>query len=114
MTRNQLGKRMGLSAKSTIAALEQGEAEDTVTLASLRKAAEALDCVLVYALAPKASLEDMVRQRAEAVARERFAHVRHTMRLENQALEPDKLAAEQQQMAEDLIRTSPRRLWDGV
>ena len=32
-------------------ALEKGEVDETVTLASLRRAAEALDCQLVYVMA---------------------------------------------------------------
>jgi transcriptional regulator with XRE-family HTH domain len=45
--------------------LENAEAEDRITLKSLRTAAAALGCELVYALVPKMdSLEQLVEQRA--------------------------------------------------
>ncbi|HWZ46145.1 MAG TPA: hypothetical protein VNW97_21920, partial [Candidatus Saccharimonadales bacterium] len=44
--------------------LENAEAEDRITLKSLRAAADALGCDLVYALVPKAdSLQHLVEQR---------------------------------------------------
>lgn len=69
---------MGL-AQSTIIALEKGEAAGTVTLNTLREAAEALNSQLVYALAPRTSLTDMVQQRGRALARKKLARVRHTL-----------------------------------
>src|SRR5277367_4969500 len=63
MTTGQFAKRLGV-AQPRVAVLERAEANDVVTLKSLRQAAEALDCVLVYALVPKAPLQDMVQQRA--------------------------------------------------
>lgn len=84
ITSRQLAARMGL-AQSTIIALEKGEAAGTVTLNTMREAAEALNCQLVYALAPRTSLTDMVQQRARALAKKKLARVRHTMRLEGQA-----------------------------
>src|ERR1700686_4464838 len=45
--------------------LEKAEAEDRITLKSLRGAANALGCDLVYALVPKAnSFQDLVEERA--------------------------------------------------
>ena len=44
-----LARRMGTSRQLPLQ-LEKGEAEDRITLRSLRAVAEALDCDLVYAL----------------------------------------------------------------
>lgn len=64
--------------------LEKSEAADTIQLKTLRRAAEALDCTLVYALVPNTSLDAMVKARAREIALRDLGHVLHTMRLEAQ------------------------------
>jgi predicted DNA-binding mobile mystery protein A len=67
--------------------LEKAEAEDRITLKSLRTAANALGCDLVYALVPRAhTLRALVEQRARAQAKERVLGVEHSMALEDQAV----------------------------
>ncbi|MBK8840867.1 MAG: helix-turn-helix domain-containing protein [Hyphomonadaceae bacterium] len=56
MTTAQLAARMGV-AQPRITELEKREAGRVVTLQSLERAAEALDCRLVYILVPNDSLE---------------------------------------------------------
>src|SRR3954447_21113055 len=78
MTTRQLAERLG-KAQSTVVDLEKGEVADTVTLASLRQAAEALQCSLVYALVPRRPLEEMVREQAAQIVDRQLAPVHHTM-----------------------------------
>ena len=67
--------------------LEKAEAEDRITLKSLRAAAQALGCELVYALVPKAdTLQDLVKERARAQAKKHVLGVEHSMALEDQAV----------------------------
>src|ERR1700732_3803625 len=67
--------------------LEKAEAEDRITLKSLRAAAHALGCELVYALVPKAdTLQDLVEERARAQAKKHVLGVEHSMALEDQAV----------------------------
>ena len=51
MTAAQLANRMGIS-QSTLTAMEKAEARGAIQLSSLRRAAEAMNCTLVYALVP--------------------------------------------------------------
>jgi predicted DNA-binding mobile mystery protein A len=95
-----------------VVALEQGEVDETVTLASLRRAAEAMDCQLVYAMVPKRPLIDMIRERAETKADEQIAGVNHTMRLENQALTADDQRRQREILIDQLLRGNLSRLWD--
>lgn len=111
MGSTQLAKRLGV-VPSRITALEKAEAHGSLTLKTLREAAEAMDCMLVYVLVPKAPLEDILRARAEARAEQELARIHHTMSLENQALSPTELAAERERMIEQLMHGSLRRLWD--
>jgi predicted DNA-binding mobile mystery protein A len=67
--------------------LEKAEAEDAITLKSLRAVATALDCDLVYALVPKAgTMEDLIENRARAQAKKNVLGVEHSMALEDQAV----------------------------
>lgn len=111
MTTGQLAKRIGVD-QSRITKLEQAEVEGSVTLKTLRQAAEGLGCTLVYAFVPNPSLEELVRARAAEIADRELARVDHTMRLENQALTPRDLKQERERLVTVLLTGNPRRLWD--
>ena len=81
----ELARRLGTSRQLPLQ-LEKSEAEDRITLKSLRAAAAALDCDLVYALVPRAGkLEAAIENRARAEATRRVVRVEHSMALEDQA-----------------------------
>jgi predicted DNA-binding mobile mystery protein A len=74
-------------APSLVVSLERSEAEYRITLGSLRDAADALGCQLVYALVPKSgSISDLSEERARAKASDNVRAVEHTMALEDQAV----------------------------
>ena len=108
MTAEQLGRRLGVKQPSVIQ-MEQSEAKGSIELATLRRAADALDCALVYAFVPKKSLEETVRLRARNFIRRRLAPVEHSMLLEDQSV-PGK--AEEQRIDETLRETSPSKFWE--
>jgi predicted DNA-binding mobile mystery protein A len=83
MPRAEVARRLGVTGQA-VASIEKSEAEGSIRLDTLRRAAEALDCTLVYALVPRTSLEEIVDQRARDVARRRVDRVQHTMLLEDQ------------------------------
>ena len=110
MAATQLAGRLGV-APSTVIRLERSEAEDTISLASLRRAAEALDCELHYALVPRRPLAEALDARAAELARRQMAAVSHTMALEAQATSPEALEAQTRALAATLRAGSPRKLW---
>ena len=72
--------------RSLVVQQEKAEAEDRITLKSLRAYANALDCDLVYAFVPRAdTLQELTDARARAAAKANVLGVEHTMALENQA-----------------------------
>lgn len=83
MTTRQLAERLGV-AQSTVVALEKSEADGKITLNSLQRVAEALDCELQYVLVPRQDLKDKVRKQATSVAIKNVENVVHTMSLEAQ------------------------------
>ncbi len=120
MTGRQLAKRMGI-APSNVARMERRETDETITLGALRRAAEALDCQLVYAVVPRRPsvndggrgglLDDLILARARDVAIGEAHRVTRTMVLEDQAISDAKLEAQIAERAMDLAQ-DPRRLWD--
>jgi predicted DNA-binding mobile mystery protein A len=112
MTTAQLAKRIHVD-QSRIPRLEKAEVEGSVTLKTLRQAAEGLGCTLVYALVPNQRLDGMLRERAGDIADRQIARTDQTMKLENQALTKRDLKAERERLIEALLKENPRRLWDG-
>ncbi len=105
-----LAKRLGL-VPSTVLRLETSEADDTISLGSLRRAAEALDCELQYTLVPRQSIAQTMESQANKVARERMAAVVHTMALEAQATSSETVDTQVKELAESLLKGSRRELW---
>ena len=86
MTLRELAMRMKSGLPST-AKFEKSEAEYRITLKSLRRAADALGCELVYALVPKqGNIRDLMERRAKEAVTSDVLAVEHTMALENQAV----------------------------
>lgn len=102
----ELGRRMGVTG-ATISEIEATEREGGVRLSTLRRAAEAMECTLVYAFVPRKSLDETVRRRAEEILSQLQQHADQTMRLEEQQSEWSE-SARQRQM-EEIIRS--RDLW---
>lgn len=112
MTTAQLARRMGVS-QPRITELEHAEIEDKVTLGTLRRAAEAMNCTLVYAILPvQSSLEKTLLDRARYKATRMLGDVNHTMVLENQNLTQEEIKGELEDLANSLISKKVRILWD--
>ena len=109
MSGQQFANRLAVAWQS-MDGLEKSEANGTVTLNTLRKAAEALDCRLVYALVPNApSLEALVNNRARQIALAALSNVTQTMLLEGQASSEADLEQRIREYINDHVRDSD--LW---
>lgn len=84
MSAATLSERLGTTA-GAVSRLEQSEAADRIRLDTLRRAADALGCDLVYLLVPRRPLTAVVRDRARELAHHEIAATEQTMRLEGQA-----------------------------
>ena len=108
MPREEVARRLGVT-KQSVADIERAEANGTIGLDTLRRVAETLDCVVLYAIVPATTLEEIVDRRAREVAAHDLALAHHTMLLENQAAstdDRDRVIAE----AVERAKRSPR-LW---
>jgi len=109
MTGAQLGARIGVRPQ-TVESIEKSEAAGTIQLNTLRRAAEALDCTLVYALVPNNSLEAAIEVRARKIAIRELQRVAHTMRLEAQGTDGADFESRVQAYIRDKL--SKRNLWN--
>lgn len=110
MTGTQLARRLGMTAQG-IVSLERSEASGKIQLNTLRRAAEAMDCILVYALVPKTSLTEMVDRRARDIALRALRRVSHSMALEDQQVDRD-LEKRVQTYIDTALRD--RDLWESL
>lgn len=109
MTGVQFASRLKIRPQS-VEALERSEATGAIQLKTLRRAAEALDCTIVYALVPNSSLEDAVRARARKIALRDLGRVAHTMKLEAQETGDANLEARIEAYIRDQLKE--RDLWN--
>ena len=64
MTAKQLANRLGV-AQQAVARVEKEELAGSVTIKTMRRIAERLDCVFVYGFVPRTSLEETVARQAK-------------------------------------------------
>lgn len=106
MSAADLGRLMGVS-RASVRSLEKNELSGSIQLSTLKRAAEAMGCTLIYALVPNESLDATVRREAHSILREQWLHVNQSMALEDQATRMTR--AEEQAQLEAVI--SSGRLW---
>lgn len=114
MSSTQLAGRMRISRQS-LEALEAREVAGSATVDALRRAADALDCDLVYALIPRqGSLEAMVTAQARRHAERLVGRAGHTMALEAQTVAESETKQQIAVLTRRLLAEWPRSLWDEI
>ena len=110
MTVAQFGKRMGVS-QARASFIEAAEMEDSLTIKTLREAANSLNCKLVYFLIPEKTLEETVKEQAVRAIIENSKNIAHSMGLENQAISEEDSKDFIKIQAETLIFEHPNKVW---
>jgi predicted DNA-binding mobile mystery protein A len=110
LTGAQLARRLNIRPAS-LSELEKNEASGRITLATLKRAAEALDCTFVYALVPKRSLEKTVEEAAKAAAQKELAAALYTMELEAQGVRAGDKREMLEALTADIAKAGGKRLW---
>ncbi len=83
-----------------------------VTIKTMRRTAEALDCVFVYAIIPRESIEDTVNTQAHKKASQYLKKTSHSMSLEDQAVNEESYQYSLDSLRAQIIDKSSRTLWD--
>jgi predicted DNA-binding mobile mystery protein A len=107
----QLARKLG-ATRQAVVDLERREALGAVTLSALRRAADALDCEVVYALVPRTALREARARQARRQAERQLSGVAHTMRLEAQGVAAAEHRRQVAERTDGLLRTWSRALWD--
>ena len=111
MTTQQLAKRMGIH-QTAVVLMEQREQHHKITLELLERAAQALNCRLVYSLVPQSgSLEQIYQEQSVVAAQKILQLTALTMALEKQNLTQDQIDRRVLELAEELRRKVDSKLW---
>ncbi|HMH24151.1 MAG TPA: mobile mystery protein A [Puia sp.] len=112
MSLGQLGHKMLMTPQS-VRDLERREAQGTISLKTLKVAAEALDMTLVYGLVPKdGSFEKLIERKAHEMAEKIVSRTSNSMRLEDQENSSERMEQAIEDLAGDLKKEMPKSLWD--
>jgi len=112
MNLEQLGIRLNIT-KQGIRDLENREKEGSITLKSLREAANALDMHLVYGFAPKdGSLDALIDRKAKELAIKIVKRTSNTMKLEDQENTKKRLEQAIKERTIAIKTEMPKTLWD--
>lgn len=110
MNMRQFAERLGVS-KSRIPRIEQDEITGSLTLKTMNRVADTLDCVFVYGFVPRTSLDDTVKKQASIITERRMKRLMHTMNLEDQGLSSKNAKKAFNNMLFEII-DSPSMLWE--
>jgi predicted DNA-binding mobile mystery protein A len=112
MTLKQLATRLGFSVPAA-KNFEMREVDEAITLASLRKIANAMEMDLVYYFKPKQdSLDDLLQFRAELKAKELMGRSNQAMLLENQEADNKNKSREYDRLITEIRNQKLSSLWD--
>ena len=112
MSLRQLAERVGVSV-SALTNFEKREQTDSVSLATLKKVANAMDMELVYYFKPKdGSIKNAVEKQARKRAQEILNQSNQTMKLEDQETNSSSQELELERLTNDIMSKMPQNLWD--
>ena len=114
MSTRQLAKKCGVH-HSSILRIEKNEAQDKISIESLKKIASAMDCQLVYAIVPQIKynkLEEIIDKQAVFLARKLIKKATHTMQLESQGISSKEIENQIKKLANTLKYEMDSRIWE--
>lgn len=110
MTLSVLAEKMNTKPQ-VVQIFEKNETKGTITLNSMHKIADAMDCRFVYAIVPKTSLREIIENQAQKSAVTMVKRISHSMNLESQGIGEK---GEQEQISEikkTLLDNFSKKLW---
>ena len=108
----QIAKKLHMSQQA-FSKIEHAEASMHITMKTLEKAAQALNCRLVYVLIPEKPLEEVVLKQMGKKVDEIIDNIHHSMALEDQSTNIDVLRQEKENlMASFKQKKNISFIWD--
>lgn len=110
MTTEQLASRMKVTRQAVLQ-LEAAERNKTATWTSLKKAADAMDCEVVFAVIPRGSLGQVLLRQGRKQAERHLRRISHSMKLDAHAVGPAEQERQVEELASHLASERSRALW---
>lgn len=110
MTTEQLAARMKVTRQAVLQ-LEAAERNRSATWTSLRKAAEAMDCEVAYAVVPRGSLRQVLLRQGRKQAERHVGRIAHSMKLDSHLIGPAEQQRQVDELAAHLATERSRALW---
>lgn len=112
MSLQQVADKLSIT-KQSVQEIETREKEGSITLKSLKEAANALDMQLVYALVPKdGTLDNLIERKAKELAKRIVSRTSNTMKLEDQENSKERLKKAVEERTAIIKNEMPKTLWD--
>jgi predicted DNA-binding mobile mystery protein A len=111
MTAAQLAKRLGTTS-ARVSAIEAGEEADSLSLKTLNKVAQTLNCRLFYILIPEKSLQTMLEEQARKQVIKMSKNVSHSMLLEKQELDEESMKNYILVQVEEMLQKRINKVWE--
>lgn len=112
MSLQQLANKLSIT-KQSVQEIETREKEGSITIKSLKEAANALDMQLVYALVPKdGTLDNLIERKAKELAKRIVSRTSNTMKLEDQENSKERLKKAVEERTAIIKNEMPKTLWD--
>ena len=111
MSAAQLAKRIGVS-RGALYKLEQREASRSIALKQLDRAANAMDCDVFYAIVPRETLEQSIRNQSRKKAETQLYKANVSMGLEAEGVKDKRFAAAVSSSSSYTAALTDRYLWD--
>ena len=112
MTLEQLGNKLNITRQGA-KSIEVSEAIGTISLKSLKEIGAVLNMQFVYAFVPKeGSIENLINNKAEELARKIVLRTNQNMKLENQGNTDEQIKRAISDLTIELKREMNKSLWD--
>ena len=110
MSGAQLARRMGMT-RGAVARNEKAEIHGGITIKTMQQMAAGMDCRFVYAVIPNRDVEEVIQYQAREKAKRLVNQAGVHMALEAQSLSNDRMAAEVDRLAKELL-DKPSSIWN--
>lgn len=110
MSMVQLAAKLKVT-RAFISKTENGELNETVTLKTMHKIAQAMGCRFVYAIVPEHKIDELILQQAKLKAKYIVSKTNIHMALEDQLLPEDKIQFEIDRLTQEIIKENHPDLW---
>lgn len=97
--------------RTNVTKMEQREKKGTISLESLERVAQAMNCKLAYCFIPLQNLDIQLEKQARLLAKKRVMTINHSMKLEEQGLTAQQLKKQENDLVEELLQGNLKDLW---